>query len=317
MTHCAICEYISKFIIFASKSFEQMAKFKDYLSLVRFSHTVFALPFALIAFFYAMTTAEVDLGWALPVKILICMVCARNAAMGFNRWADRHIDAANPRTAGREIPSGRISPASAMIFTVVNAAMFLAAAALINNLTLVLAPVALFIIMSYSYTKRFTAWSHLVLGVSLSIAPVGAYIAVTGTLAIAPILLAGVVMTWVAGFDILYSFQDAAHDKAHNLYSVPARFSKTTARIIGIVLHIVTAYAVLVLGIYGHTGILYWIGAAIFFGLMIVEHLLLSPSHTARIAALFGTLNGLTSLTYALLAILDMYLCGVWADGWL
>ena len=181
-----------------------------YASLVKFSHTVFAMPFALLSYVYALVSTAVPFDWLLLVKILLCMVFARNAAMGFNRWADRDIDAKNPRTAGREIPAGKITPRAALAFVIGNCVAFVAAAAWINCLALWLSPVALAVLLGYSLTKRFTAWSHVVLGLALAIAPEGAYIAVTGSIALFPMLLAVAVLTWTAGFDILYSLQDAS-----------------------------------------------------------------------------------------------------------
>ena len=198
-----------------------MNKVSDYASLVKFSHTIFAMPFALLAFVYALVTTGTPFDWLLLVKVLVCMVSARNAAMGFNRWLDRDIDAQNPRTAGRDIPAGRISPRAAMTFVVVNCVVFVLAAWWINTLALALSPVALVVLLGYSATKRFTSLAHLVLGLALGIAPVGAYIAVTGTFAAMPCLLALAVMTWTAGFDILYSMQDVAFDRSHALHSIP------------------------------------------------------------------------------------------------
>ena len=213
-----------------------MNPISKYAHLVRFSHTIFAMPFALTSFVYALRDIgfgaenSAPVWWlSLLVKVVLCMVFARNVAMGFNRWADRRIDAENPRTADREIPAGRISARAALWFVIINAALFIAAAASINSLTAALSPVALIVIMSYSYCKRFTSLSHLVLGLSLAIAPVGAYIAVTGRFALAPCVLALLVLTWCGGFDIIYALQDRDFDRAHGLHSIPARFSVSTA----------------------------------------------------------------------------------------
>lgn len=279
-----------------------------YLSLVKFSHTIFAMPFALIGYTYALTSTGISFDWLLLVKIVLCMVFARNTAMGFNRWADRYIDARNPRTAGREIPAGKVTPRAALTFTIINALLFVGAAAWINNLTLALAPLALFVIMGYSYTKRFTAMSHIVLGVALAIAPVGAYVAVTGTIAFVPIILAGIVISWVSGFDILYSLQDAQHDREHNLHSIPARFSAWGAIVISIILHLVSVYGVLIMGwLYGG-GTIYWIGAGLLIALLIAQHLVSTPARIERIGATFGLVNGLSSITYAIFTITDMLL---------
>ena len=196
----------------------RMNTVSKYLSLVKFAHTIFAMPFAAVGFVYAYATLPAgahDAAWWLTraMQVLLCMVFARNTAMGFNRWADRRIDAENPRTAGREIPAGVIPPRHALRFVAVNALLFIAAASTINLLTALLSPVALFIILFYSYCKRFTALAHLVLGLSLGIAPVGAYIAVTGRIALEPCILSLLVMTWCGGFDIIYALQDAAFDR--------------------------------------------------------------------------------------------------------
>lgn len=271
-----------------------------YASLVKFSHTVFAMPFALLGYVYALRSTGTPFNWLLLTEVVLCMVFARNAAMAFNRWADHKIDAANPRTAGREIPSGVISPGNALWFVVINAALFVATAALINRLALALSPVALLVLLGYSYTKRFTAWSHIVLGMALAIAPVGACIAVTGTIAIAPVILATLVLTWVAGFDIIYARQDAAHDRAHGLHSVPARWPGWKGHAISIFLHLVTGYTVAMFGLFTSRGMFYWIGAGIFVALLVLQH-------TSRRLA-FDWVNGAASLAFATFAIADFLL---------
>ena len=203
-----------------------MSSIVDYMRLVKFSHTIFAMPFALLSFTYAVVGHAVELNiWVLLLQVVLCMVFARNVAMGFNRWADRKIDAANPRTADREIPAGRVSARGAVIFVVINAMLFIGVAATINALCGWLSPVALAIVMFYSYCKRFTSMAHLVLGLSLGIAPVGAYMAVMGHSAVECWILAAVVMTWCSGFDIIYALQDAAFDRERGLHSIPSRFS--------------------------------------------------------------------------------------------
>ncbi len=279
-----------------------------YASLVKFSHTVFALPFAMVGYVYALTSTQARFEWELLAEVVVCMVLARNAAMGFNRWADRRFDAENPRTATRDIPAGRISARAAMVFVVVNAVGFMVVAGLINRLTLALAPVALAVILGYSYMKRFTALSHIVLGVALSIAPVGAYIAVTGALNEVPVVLAGVVLTWVAGFDIFYSLQDADHDRLHGLHSIPARFSARVAVGISVALHVLSLCGVVVAGLWMGGGWLYWIGAGLFAAMLTVQHLIFGPSQTGRIARLFTFLNGASSIVYAVFAIADLLL---------
>ena len=234
------------------------------------------------------------------------MVFARNTAMGFNRYADRVIDARNERTRNREIPAGIISPRNALIFVVINAVLFVLTAGWINKLALILSPLALFIIVSYSFTKRFTAWCHIILGLSLSIAPAGAYIAVTGTIAIFPVLMMALVITWVSGFDIIYSLQDINFDRQNKLHSVPARWRAKGALWISAILHAISAYVVLLLGFFYGGGTIYWTGAALFIALLIFQHLLVTPKKMTNIGIAFGTLNGLASVTYALFVIADM-----------
>ena len=277
-----------------------------YGSLVKFSHTIFALPFALTGYTYALCTTDATFSTLLLVKILLAMVLARNTAMGFNRYADRKIDALNPRTRSREIPSGAITPRKALIFVLVNAALFMADALWINPLAFYLSPVALIVLLGYSLTKRFTAWCHIVLGVALGIAPVGAYIAVTGHFALFPILLTGLVVTWCGGFDIVYALQDIDFDRSHALHSVPARFGVRGGIAISILLHLITVYAVVVAGLHYGAGTLYWIGAAAFVGLLVFQHLFITPSHIARLGRSFGLMNGLASVCYAAFAIADM-----------
>ena len=214
-----------------------MKRIVKYFALVKFAHTIFAMPFALMAFAFALWSTDAEFSWWLLLQVVLCMVFARNVAMGFNRWADRDIDAENPRTAEREIPSGAISPRNALTFVVVNAILFVVTASTINLLTAILSPVALAVIMVYSYCKRFTWASHLVLGLSLAIAPAGAYIAVTGTLAFAPCLLSLLVLTWCGGFDIIYALQDAEFDRKRGLHSIPSTFSVATSLYISIALH--------------------------------------------------------------------------------
>lgn len=274
-----------------------------YASLVKFSHTIFALPFALFSYVYALVSTDTRFDWLLLVKILLCMVFARNTAMGFNRWADRDIDAENPRTAGRDIPAGRITPRAAMTFVIINAVLFVAAAGWINMLALALSPVALVILVGYSLTKRFTAWSHMVLGLALACAPVGAYIAVTGTVAWFPVLLAAAVLSWTAGFDILYSLQDAEFDRSHGLHSVPSRFSATGSTAISIALHAVSVAATALMGYIYDIGVLYWIGFGLFTMILVVQHILYRPSQIYRIGASFGLVNGLASVCFAAMGI--------------
>ena len=289
-----------------------MAAVTDYLKLVKFSHTIFAMPFAMTAFVYALECGGTEVSGRdaviLLLQVVACMVFARNVAMGFNRWADRDIDKANPRTAGREIPAGVISPDKALAFVAVNAVLFIAVAATINRLTALLSPVALAVVMFYSYCKRFTALAHLVLGLSLGIAPVGAYIAVTGHFALVPCILSLLVMTWCAGFDIIYALQDADFDRRNGLHSIPSRFTAPTALGISIALHVVSVAALVWFALCLPQSLWLWAGCAIFILLLIMQHILVTPTRQRNIGIAFGTLNGLASLALALCVILGLLL---------
>ena len=284
-----------------------MSKIADYLRMVKFSHTIFAMPFALLSFTYAwMTTTPDKELWLLLLQVIGCMVFARNVAMGFNRWADRDIDAANPRTASREIPAGKISPRGAAVFCVINALLFMAVAATINPLCGWLSPVALAIVMFYSYCKRFTSMAHLVLGISLGIAPVGAYMAVTGTSALECWLLALVVMTWCAGFDIIYALQDAAFDRERGLHSIPSRFSARTSLTISLLLHIASVMLLLWFASYQPQTWLLYTGCALFAIILGTEHYIVTPTKQRDIGMAFGTFNALASLSLAIFLILNL-----------
>ncbi|MBR4996161.1 MAG: putative 4-hydroxybenzoate polyprenyltransferase [Alistipes sp.] len=290
-----------------------MNSISKYAKLVKFSHTIFAMPFALISFVYAVKHSPDGLfqsspyWWAtLLVQVVLCMVFARNVAMGFNRWADRKIDAKNPRTATREIPAGKISPRAAMWFVVINALLFIVTAATINWLTAALSPVALGVIMAYSYCKRFTSMAHLVLGLSLAIAPVGAYIAVCGTFALEPCILAMLVLTWCGSFDIIYALQDQEFDRQNGLHSIPAKFSTRTALNISSGLHAVSILALCWYATFLPQNWLTWSGAAIFSAIIIAEHILVTPTRQRNIGIAFGTLNGLASTTLAIFFIASM-----------
>ena len=286
-----------------------------YLSLVRFAHTIFAMPFAMVGFVYGLRFAPLyhpHWPYLVLAQVVLCMVFARNAAMGFNRWADRRIDAENPRTADREIPAGKIPARHALWFVAVNALLFLVTASTINRLTALLSPVALFIVLFYSYCKRFTPLAHLVLGLSLGIAPVGAFIAVAGHVVfdgyfvVEPFILALLVTTWCGGFDIIYALQDAAFDRRRGLHSIPSRFSARTALTVSCGLHAVSVAALLWFVSYCPGSVWLWLGAGIFTGLLVLEHLLVTPTRQRNIGIAFGTLNGLASLALATGVIIDL-----------
>ena len=285
------------------------SKIGDYMGLVKFAHTIFAMPFALIAFTYALKTTDAQFSWWLLLQVVLCMIFARNVAMGFNRWADRHIDADNPRTANREIPAKKITPRNALAFVIINAILFIAAASSINLLTTVLSPVALAVVMFYSYCKRLTSLAHIVLGISLGIAPLGAYIAVCGTADWGMALLALLVTTWCGGFDIIYALQDASYDRENGLHSIPSRFSVATSLYISIALHIISVAALIAFAyLYLPNNYLIWIGVALFSGCILLEHLLVTPTRQRSIGIAFGTLNGLASLSLATFIIAGLLL---------
>lgn len=288
-----------------------MSSIADYLRLVKFSHTIFAMPFALLSFTYAVTTRCVELNvWVLLLQVVLCMVFARNVAMGFNRWADRKIDADNPRTANREIPAGRVSARGAVAFVVVNALLFVGVATSINALCGWLSPVALAIVMFYSYCKRFTSMAHLVLGLSLGIAPVGAYMAVTGGADVECWILAAVVMTWCAGFDIIYALQDAAFDRERGLHSIPSRFSAHTSLAISIMLHVASVVLLIWFATFQpHTWLLY-VGCVLFAAILALEHVLVTPTKQLNIGIAFGTLNALASMSLAVCLIANLLIYG-------
>src|ERR1700755_200057 len=215
---------------------------KKYLSLVTFSHTIFAMPFAFIGFFLAITTTHGHpFQWRLLLLMVLCMVFARNSAMAFNRYLDRDIDAINPRTAKRDIPAGRISPQAALTFTIINSLLLITTTYFINPLCFYLSPVALLVVLGYSATKRFTALCHLVLGLGLSLAPIGAYLVVTGEFSLLPIFFSLAVLCWVSGFDIIYALQDEDFDRNENLHSIPAYLGKVNALRLSTFLHILSA----------------------------------------------------------------------------
>jgi 4-hydroxybenzoate polyprenyltransferase len=279
-----------------------------YFSLVKFSHTVFAMPFALAGYFIGAT--EPGYGFSLRTFLLVlaCMVFARSAAMAFNRWADLKFDSLNPRTAVREIPTGKISPRQAMVFVIASSLLFIAAAGLLNWLTLVLSPVALAVILGYSYTKRFTPLCHLVLGLGLSLAPIGAYIAVTGHFAALPLIYSFIVLTWVSGFDIIYSLQDDQFDRETGLYSIPAVMSRGKALGVSIALHVVTVALVVLAGLIGGSGLIYLAGAAIFIIMLVYQHLIVKPDDLSRVDLAFGTTNGIAGVIFGLAVVLDLLL---------
>lgn len=286
---------------------------KNYLSLIKFSHTVFALPFALLGFFLGTLEAPGGFSWRLLLLVVLCMVFARSAAMAFNRYLDRDIDGRNPRTAQREIPAGIISARSALGFVILNSFLFILTTWFINPICFYLSPVALLVILGYSYTKRFTFLCHFVLGLGLSLAPIGAYLAVTGRFDLLPLLYSGAVLLWVSGFDIIYALQDVEFDQSLRLNSVPVRLGRGRALRLSSVLHIFSALLILAAGYllgqyFPAFGWLHWAAAGIFLALLFYQHTLVKPNDLSKVNLAFFTTNGLASLAFGALVIMDIYL---------
>jgi len=322
-----------------------MNKIKNYLSLIKFSHTIFAMPFALIGFFLALFKKKLvwdenrlwdveqwnlnrTIGW-IPdnpksgwhttiytpeflilqfILVILCMITARSAAMAFNRYLDRKWDALNPRTAIREIPRGIITPKNALIFTIISCALFIITCFFINPICFFLSPVALAVVLGYSYTKRFTPLCHLILGLGLSLAPIGAYLAVTGVFHWLPILFSLVVLFWVSGFDIIYALQDVEFDQSQKLYSIPAWLGKEKALRVSEFLHLLSTIAVVTAGTLGEFGWLYWIGVLVFGGCLIYQHSIVKPNDLRRVNIAFMTMNGIASVVFAVFVIADLFI---------
>jgi 4-hydroxybenzoate polyprenyltransferase len=309
-----------------------MSTIKNYLSLIKFSHTIFAMPFAMIGFFLGVMQTNlfnnivknsplhgtrsanqlINLStYQLVVKfilVLVCMVLARSAAMAFNRYLDRSFDAKNPRTAIREIPSGIISANNALLFTIVSSLFFMVCCWFINRLCFFLSPVALFVVLGYSYTKRFTVFCHLILGLGLSLAPIGAFLAVTGEFALLPVLFSFTVIFWVSGFDIIYALQDEEFDKENKLYSIPAWLGKRKGLKVSELFHLLSTICVIIAGLYGGFGWWYWIGVLVFVSMLIYQHSIVKPTDLRRVNLAFMTTNGIASVVFAIFVITDLML---------
>lgn len=238
--------------------------------------------------------------------VILCVLFARNSAMGFNRYADREIDKKNPRTALRELPRNIIKPRSALWFVIINASLFILTTFFINKLCFSLSPLALFVILGYSLTKRYTYLSHLILGLGLSLAPVGAYLAVAGYFNILPVIYSLVVIFWVAAFDIIYSLQDEEFDKTEKLKSIPVILGKENALIVSAFFHLISVTFVVIAGWIGAFHLLYWIGTGIFAAIMVYEHMIVKPADLSHVNLAFATLNGLASVIFALFVISDI-----------
>jgi 4-hydroxybenzoate polyprenyltransferase len=281
---------------------------RHYLSLIKFSHSIFALPFALIAYLVAAGNA---VSWTVLGLVVVCMVCARAAAMAFNRVVDRGIDAANPRTAAREIPSGIISARGASVFTLLAGTGFLAAAWAINPLCFYFGVPVLGFLLSYSYAKRFTFLAHLWLGIALGLAPVAAWIAHHGVFdatLIAPVSLGLGVTFWVMGFDILYACQDEEFDREQGLHSIPERFGRKTALRISALVHLLSVPLFWYFGFETGLGWVYDVGVAVVAVVLVAEHRVIKPSDMSRVNMAFFTMNGVVSFAMLVCTLIDLYL---------
>jgi 4-hydroxybenzoate polyprenyltransferase len=275
-----------------------------YLRMIKFSHSVFALPFAFTGAFLAASgiPSLSKLFW-----IIVAMVGARSGAMGLNRIIDRNIDALNPRTAGREIPSGKIKVTDAWIFTLISFAVLLVAAYNIDESCFKLSPLAVSILIFYSFTKRFTWLSHLILGMAISAAPLGAWIAVRGTFDWEIIPLSIAVVFWLAGFDVLYALQDVEFDRRHGLYSIPQRFGIKKALVVSRVFHFITWSLLVLTGFLFHLNLAYWIGMIIVAGLLIYEHSLVKYDDLSKLNIAFFNMNGYISIAVFVFTLIALH----------
>ncbi len=281
---------------------------KKYFSLVLFAHTVFAMPFAFIGFFLAISVTGQEFNWLKLLLMILCMIFARNAAMAFNRYLDREIDAQNPRTAIRDIPSGKISANEALIFTIANSILFILTTLLINKLCFYLSPVALAVVLGYSYTKKFTPLCHLILGLGLALAPIGAYLVVSGQFAMLPVYFSLAVLCWVSGFDIIYALQDEEFDRQNNLKSIPAWLGKKKALNVSSIFHVLAVIFVTMPYIVSSFSWFYLSGVLFFIILLIYQHQLVKPNDLSKLNHAFFTTNGIASVVFAIFFLLDAYL---------
>jgi 4-hydroxybenzoate polyprenyltransferase len=284
-----------------------MSELKKYLSLVKFSHTIFAMPFALVGYFLGIKTAGFGFDWKVFILVIVCMILARSAAMAFNRMVDVQYDRRNPRTINREIPSGQISLFAASVFVAAASLLFIITTWFINPLVFYLSPVALIVIFGYSFTKRFTSLCHFVLGLGLALAPIGAYLSVTARFDVLPILFSFIVLLWVGGFDIIYALQDDDFDKSQKLHSLPVRLGRKTALLFSALAHLLTVGIAVYAGFIGQFSVFYWVGVLIFSGMLIYEHLLVKPGDLSRVNMAFAVVNGIAGVIFGGLVILSLY----------
>lgn len=280
-------------------------KIKIFLDMIKFSHTIFALPFALTSAFIASN--------GLPefrkfFWIIVAMVSARTGAMSFNRLVDMHIDAKNPRTKDRPLPKGLISKSAVIFYTIISFLILILSAYMLNKLCFYLSPVAIFILTGYSLTKRFTHFSHLVLGLALAGAPLGAWIAIKGVVELLPVILSCAVLFWVAGFDILYALQDYEFDKKEGLHSIPVKFGIKKSIIISRIFHILMVLLLTYIYFLGKFGLIYLIGIVVISALLIYEHSLVKENDLSKLDIAFFNMNGYISVLFFIFTVIDLYL---------
>ena len=280
-----------------------LAHIRRFLEMIKFSHTVFALPFALMG---AILAARGIPDGRTLLWILVAMVGARSGAMGMNRYADRDLDALNPRTRERALPRGLIRPGQVLVLVALSFALLLLAAYNLNPLCLALAPLAIVVLAGYSYTKRFTTLSHLILGLCLAFAPIGAWIAVAGRLEVAPLLLGAAVLCWVAGFDILYALADIPFDRAHGLFSIPALLGERGGLSVSLLLHALTPLLLAAVGSLLGLGAWYYAGVLFVLLLLAVEHVVIRRYGVSRLELAFFNVNGILSVGVFLFTLADL-----------
>ena len=282
-----------------------IAKTRTTLEMIKWEHSIFALPFALTA---TILAAHGIPGWSTLFWILVAMVTARSCAMAFNRWADADLDAANPRTRSRALPAGLLTRSFVLGFTILMGLLFILAAANLNRFTLALSPVVLIILLGYSYMKRVTRWSHLVLGLALGLAPSAAWIAVRGSLDPRILVLTAAVTLWVGGFDVLYACQDFEHDRAVGLYSLPQSIGVPAAFWVARMMHAAMLALLVWFGLLFNFGVAGWLGVAAAGGLLAYEHAIVSPRDLRRLNAAFFTMNGVIAMIFLVFVAADLWL---------
>lgn len=282
-----------------------MNKLKVFLQMIKFEHTIFALPFAYLGAFLAAGGCPTGRQF---LFITLAMVGARTAAMSLNRLIDRHIDALNPRTAGRAIPAGLLKASEVWIYVILSFALLYYAANQLSPLAVKLMPIAVFFLVIYSYTKRWTWFCHIVLGIALGLAPMGSWVAITNTLPLPAYLLGFGVAAWVAGFDIIYACQDYQFDMAHGVFSIPARFGIAAALWVSALLHVAAPVLLALVGYVLHLGIPYYAGVVIASIMLVREHRLVSPTDLSKLDAAFFNMNGYLSVVMFLFTLWDVVL---------